>query len=88
MRTLDFISYVFKISVTELTKLSAVCRPFHISPSEIKCIFVAIEFWSFGSASHQIPERSQIPKCFTPVKHQKIKNKKFNTLSNLALCLF
>jgi hypothetical protein len=26
---------------------------------------------NLGSASHQRPERSQVPKCFTPVKHIK-----------------
>ena len=64
MLTLDFILYVFKISVTELTKLSAVCRPFYISPSEIKCIFVAK---SNQVIANQIPAT-----CFTPNDNERI----------------
>jgi hypothetical protein len=31
------------------------------------------KLWSLGSASNQRPKRSQVSKCFVPVKHQKIK---------------
>ncbi len=50
------------------------------------------EFWSPSSSSNQRLERSQVLKCFTPVKHQNLKNQKSLTqslnLTRTALYLF